>query len=172
MQEQLVPALVGVLALVTLGLAVALWRGRVHTRTELARARAEAAEVRAELAALEERLAAPEPAPPGAGPGYVITRVGEPDADADAGAPPVVEGTIDRTLFADLVLRETVVRAGGLAHGLRRALAPEVRNRIRFEVRREVRRSRKQRRADLREARRDWEARRRAEVRLDDGDAA
>jgi hypothetical protein len=172
MQEQLVPVLlggaVGVLALVTVGLAVALWRGRVHTRAELARAREEGAALRAEMAALEQRLA--ETAAPEERSDYVITRFGE--AEDDATAAPVVEGTIDRTLFADLVLRETVVRAGGLAHGLRRALSPEVRNRIRFEVRREVKRSRKQRRADLREARRAWEAHQRSAVRLDDGDAA
>ena len=42
-----------------------------------------------------------------------------------------------------------VIRAAGIAHGLRRALAPEARNRIRFEMKREVKRSRKQRRADL-----------------------
>ena len=163
------PALVGVLALVTLGLAVALWRGRVQTRRELARAHEESAELRAELAAIEQRLAEPAAPGPEEGSDYVITRVGEADDDGPA---PVVEGTIDRQLFADLVLRETVVRAGGFAHGLRRALSPEVRNRIRFEVRREVKRSRKQRRADLREARRAWQARQRAGVRLDDGDAA
>jgi hypothetical protein len=174
MQEQLVPVVlgsaVGVLALVTVGLAVALWRGRADTRRELARAREESVELRAELAAIEQRLAEPAVPTVEPGSGYVITRVGE--ADDEPTPAPVVEGTIDRQLFADLVLRETVVRAGGLAHGLRRALSPEVRNRIRFEVRREVKRSRKQRRADLREARREWEARQRAGVRLDDGDAA
>ena len=65
-------------------------------------------------------------------------------------------------LFADLVLRESVVQAASLASGLRRALAPETRNRIRFEMKREVKRARKQRRADLRQARREWEARQRA----------
>ena len=46
-------------------------------------------------------------------------------------------------------------------------------NRIRFEVRREIRRSRKQRKADLREARREWEARQRdADENTDDEDAA
>jgi hypothetical protein len=64
--------------------------------------------------------------------------------------------------FADLVLRESLVRAGALAAGLRRALAPEVRHRIRAEMKREVKRSRRQRRADLRQARREWEARQRA----------
>jgi hypothetical protein len=71
------------------------------------------------------------------------------------------------------VLRETVVQAASLAHGLRRALAPEMRNRIRFEMRREVKRSRKQRRADLKAARREWEARQRADLGLpDEEDAA
>ncbi len=69
------------------------------------------------------------------------------------------------------MLRETVVKAASLAHGVRRALSPESRNRIRFEVRREVRRSRKQRRSDLREARRDWEARQRGAL-TDDENAA
>ncbi|MCW2795677.1 hypothetical protein, partial [Nocardioides sp.] len=81
--------------------------------------------------------------------------------------------TVDGPLFADLVLRETVVQAASLARGLRRALAPEMRNRIRFEMRREVKRSRKQRRADLKAARREWEARQRADIDLpDEEDAA
>ena len=67
-------------------------------------------------------------------------------------------------LFADLVLRETVVKAAALVHGLRRALAPETRNRIRFEMRREVKRARKQRRADTRQARREWTSRQRAQM--------
>jgi len=95
-------------------------------------------------------------------PEYVITHVGEPEVTAEP--MPVVEPK----LFADIVLRETVVHAAGLAHGLRRALAPDSRNRIRFEIRREIKRSRKQRRADLREARREWEARQRAAVPQDE----
>jgi hypothetical protein len=89
---------------------------------------------------------------------YVITHLGEPEEEpAVEPAPTVAPG-----LFADLVLRETVVQTASLFHGVRRALAPETRNRIRFEMRREVKRSRKQRRADIREARREWEARQRA----------
>ena len=80
--------------------------------------------------------------------------------------------TVPAPLFADIVLRETVVQAAALAAGLRRALSPESRNRIRFEMRREVKRARKQRRADLREARREWEARQRAQVDLDEDSAA
>ena len=93
-------------------------------------------------------------------PDYVITHVGEvPDEPVPAVTP---------RLFADIVLRESVIWSAGLFHGLRRALAAESRNRIRFEMRREVKRSRKQRRADLREARREWEARQRASLAMED----
>ena len=37
-----------------------------------------------------------------------------------------------------MVLRETVVKAASLAHGVRRGLAPATRNRIRFEMKQEV----------------------------------
>ena len=89
---------------------------------------------------------------------YVITHLGEPEVEAV----PVAAPALPTSLFADIVLRETVVQAASLFHGVRRALSPENRNRIRFEMRREVKRSRKQRRADIREARREWEARQRA----------
>ena len=59
------------------------------------------------------------------------------------------------SLFADIVAREGLVRAAGVAHGLRRALAPASRNRIRFEMRRELRRARKQRKREMRAAWRD-----------------
>jgi hypothetical protein len=86
---------------------------------------------------------------------YVITRMGEP-----AVTEPVA--TLAAPVFADLVLKETVVQTASLFQGLRRALAPETRNRIRFHMRQEVKRSRKQRRAELREVRREWAARQRA----------
>ena len=91
--------------------------------------------------------------------------VGEPgehplDAEPAASAP-VPAASIDAPLFADLVLRESVVQVASFAQGLRRALAPETRNRIRFEMRREVKRSRRQRRQDNRLARRAWEAQQR-----------
>jgi len=70
--------------------------------------------------------------------------------------------TLDGAAFADVVLKETVVKAASLAHGVRRGLAPATRNRIRFEMKQEVRRSRKQRRADLKAAQRDLHARQRA----------
>jgi hypothetical protein len=69
---------------------------------------------------------------------------------------------VDGAAFADIVLRETVVKAASLAHGVRRGLAPATRNRIRFEMKQEVRRARKQRRADLKAAQRDLHARQRA----------
>ena len=70
-----------------------------------------------------------------------------------------VPARIDGKLFADIVARESVIKAAGLAHGLRRALSAENRNRIRFEMKREVKRSRKQRRADLKAALRQFHAR-------------
>ena len=70
--------------------------------------------------------------------------------------------TVPAPVFADLLLKETVVQTASLFQGLRRALDPETRNRIRFHMRQEVKRSRKQRRAELREVRREWAARQRA----------
>jgi hypothetical protein len=93
---------------------------------------------------------------------YVITRLGSPD-DVDT---PVEHP--DARLFADLVLRESVVKAASFAHGVRRGLSPENRNRIWFEMRREVKRARKQRKADEREAVREWKARQRASIREED----
>jgi hypothetical protein len=158
-EDSIVLAALGGLALLAIVLVVALLRLRTRTGRALEVAYAETEALRARLDQLEERLATPEPParPELSGmPEYTITALGRPE-EPDPEPP-----TIDRALFADLVLRETVVKAGGLVHGVRRALAPETRNRIRFEVRREIRRSRKQRKADLREARREWESRQRA----------
>ncbi len=91
-----------------------------------------------------------------AAPQFVITRIGEPEAEDE----PVP--TVPAPVFADLLLKETVVQTASLFHGLRRALSPETRNRIRFHMRQEVKRSRKQRRTELREVRREWAARQRA----------
>ena len=82
---------------------------------------------------------------------FVITRLGDPEPV------PVLE----TKLFADVVLRESVVKAASWVYGVRRALSPENRNRIRFEMRREVKRARKSRRAEEREAIREWRARQR-----------
>ncbi|MCW2842801.1 MAG: hypothetical protein JWN22_717 [Nocardioides sp.] len=170
------PSVLGALALLALVLAVVLMLGRARTERELRSARAEAGALRAQMDEIERRLPAParprEPA--GDPPDYVITHLGEEaTAPRHSGAAPGdgPGSRVDPALFADLVLRETVVRAASLAHGVRVALAPEVRNRIRFEMRREVRRARKQRRAELKEARRQLEARQRATL-TDDEDAA
>jgi hypothetical protein len=173
MQDWIVPAAAGALTLVALVLAVALLRARSRTERALAQAlaesQAETALLRDQLAALERRLDRPTATPEAS---FVITDLGleqSPDVATDgaAGAPP----TISSALFADLVLRETVVKAASLAHGVRRALDPETRNRIRFEMKREVKRARKQRKVDTREALRDWEARQRAAM-PEEGSAA
>ena len=90
-------------------------------------------------------------------PAYVVTRLDDPEQAASS------DRRIDGSLFADLVLRETMVRSVSLAYGLGRAFSPEARNRIWFLMRQEVKRSRKQRRADLRAARRHLADLRRAE---------
>lgn len=133
------------------------------TRRALVRVRHEADALVGRVAELEQRFAAQEAAGPGvpaatvaADREYVITHLGE-EPEAAAAAP-----VVPAPVFADLVLRESVVQAATLAAGLRRALSPETRHRIRFEMRREVKRARKQRRADLRAARRDLHDRERA----------
>jgi hypothetical protein len=167
MQDWIVPAAVGALALVTLVLAVALLRARSRTERVLAEAQAETAVLRDQVAALERRLDRPMTRPEAS---YVITDLGlgTTSDQAEVEQPTTAIGS---ALFADLLLRETVVKAASLAHGVRRALDAETRNKIRFEMKREVKRARKQRRADTREARREWEARQRAGL-SDDEDSA
>jgi hypothetical protein len=151
------------LLVVVLVLAVAVRRlGTRVSQLEAARAAEPATEARPAPAD------APVPEHPAS---YVITAL---DRDDDPATSTPVQGRIDGALFADIVAREGVIKAAGLAHGLRRALAPETRNRIRFEMRREVKRSRKQRRVDLKAALRDMQARERAQTagRRDEGDAA
>ncbi|NGZ99701.1 hypothetical protein G5V59_03030 [Nocardioides sp. W3-2-3] len=72
---------------------------------------------------------------------YLITDLGQ-----DRG-PRTPARVVPAPLFADILVRESVIKTAALAAGLRRALSPEVRNRIRFEMKREVKRSRKQRKA-------------------------
>jgi len=153
-------------ALLVLALAACLLTLR-RARRALEATRHEAAELRAVVEDVAARVDAGSADPSGASveaPQYLITDLG-----AELVEPPVAQ-RIEGRLFADIVLRETVVKAASLTHGVRRALAPETRNRIRFEIRREVKRSRKQRRADLKAARREWGAARRA--RPDEEDAA
>lgn len=144
--------LTGVLALLVVGVAALALRlaGRVASLESQV---AESRHVPVEVADAPEPFARE----------YVITHLGEPEPEPETVAP----SSVAPGMFADLVLRESVVQAASLFHGVRRALTPENRNRIRFEMRREVKRSRKQRRSDLRQARREWEARQRAAL-LDD----
>jgi hypothetical protein len=155
------------LALVALGLTVALARLRGRTRREVTAAHEETAELRSRLERLEREARGPAPRPVSVGHEYRITRVGEPEPDpaVSAGQP---TQDLDRAVFADLLLRESVIRVGSLAHGVRRAVSPESRNRIRFEMKREVRRARKQRRHEQRQAWREWQARQRSQVTDDD----
>jgi hypothetical protein len=96
---------------------------------------------------------------------YVITRLGEHGVEADA-------AHMEPRTFVDILAKESLVKSAGLAHGLRRALDPATRHRIRFEMRREVKRSKRDRKAEMKQAWREYQARQRAEVRLDEGDVA
>jgi len=143
---------------VALGLLVALARLRARTAIEIAAARDEAVVLRERLDRLEQERRTPAPPERADSREYRITGLGGSDPEDAAPA------EIERTVFADLLLRESVIRLGSLGHGVRRAMSAETRNRIRFEMKREVKRARKQRRAEQREAYRDWQARRRADV--------
>lgn len=150
-QEWLVPVASGVLIVLA---AAAVWL----LRREFSRARADVAATRAEARELRERIEelAGQVEPAHREPDqFVITQIGE------VAAPPAEPQRIEGRLFADIVLRESVVKAAALTYGVRRALAPETRNRIRFEMRREVKRSRKQRRATMRSIRREMHTRER-----------
>lgn len=164
-------ALVVTAALVAVLLAVVL-RDRRRVRAELAAARREAAELREQVAGLG---AADDGHRPAGTAEYVITDIGTPAPAGADGTP--TPGRIDGRLFADIVLRESLLRAAAATHGVRRVLAPETRNRVRFEMRREVKRARKERREELRAARRLLADRAREQVhehapRPADGDAA
>ncbi len=148
----------GVLALLALGLLVALLSLRARTSREVASVHAEAAELRHRLDELERERerARPRPQPVFQEREYTITGLAPPEP-TDTEEPVRLE----RAVFADQLLRESVIRLGSLSHGVRRALSPESRNRIRFEMRREVKRARKHRRVEQREAYREWQTRQR-----------
>jgi hypothetical protein len=153
-----------VLGLVCLVLVVALLR----VRAVASRVSTDLDVLRQQLDGLEQRMAesGPAAASPAAAPvEFVITDLGREEQPAE----PV---RIDGPAFADIVLKETVVKAASFAHGVRRGLAPATRNRIRFEMKQEVRRARKQRRADLKAARRDLHARQRAALAADTREAS
>ena len=157
MQEWIVPAALGALTLASVVIAVVLARSRATTARELRSVHAEVASLRAQVEDFERRPTPPARPRADADPDFVITRLVEGDALTTTATPTGTGGAaerVDSALFADLVLRETVVKAASLTHGLRRALAPETRNRIRFEMGREVKRARKQRRAEVKAARR------------------
>jgi len=153
--------------LVVVALALVTLRGRRRVARRMDAAHTEAEALRVQIEEIQRRLA--EPPAVRDEREYVITGLGGADAPS-----PTTESApmVPAPVFADIMLRETVLQAASMAAGLRRALSPEVRNRIRFEMRREVKRARKQRRADLREARREWEARQRERVDLDEDSAA
>lgn len=148
-------ATLGAVLLVVVLLVAALLRSHRRQVSVLEAARAEVAALAARLEAVE-RTAPVAASARADDTEYVVTMLGR-EEEPDEPAP-----VVPAPLFADLVLREGAVQAASLAAGLRRALAPETRHRIRFEMRREVKRARKQRRADLREAKRQYDARQRS----------
>jgi hypothetical protein len=148
----------GLLCLVLLALVVLLGR---RLRAATARSRAEVTDLQERLERLEAAQAAPAAAAPAAPVEFVITDLGR---AGTSGGPDPEPAHLDGPAFADIVLKETVVKAASLVHGVRRGLDPATRNRIRFEMKQEVRRSRRQRRADLKAAQRDLHARQRAEL--------
>jgi hypothetical protein len=158
-RDQIVLLAVCGLALLCLVLLVALVRvraGAARTATDLRLLRERVDHLEQQRHVTPEReaaVAAPLE--------FVITDLGKPE-------PPDEPVRLDGPAFADIVLKETVVKAASFAHGVRRGLAPATRNRIRFEMRQEVRRSRKQRRSDLKAAQRDLHARQRAALAADD----
>jgi hypothetical protein len=143
---------VGVLAVLCLVLLMAL----VRIRSSARRTARELDSMRQRLDDLEQQSVVRPAARAATAPvEFVITDLGR-----EQPTPALVR--LDAPAFADIVLKETVVKAASLAHGVRRGLAPATRNRIRFEMKQEVRRARKQRRADLKAAQRDLQARERA----------
>ena len=148
----------GAIALVLLVVCALLWRSSRRLTARLGELEAALAQ---QTASTPHAAAAPIATTEGAQPAaYVITAIDEAADEPE----PAVPARIDGALFADIVARETVIKAAALAHGLRRGLSAESRNRIRFEMKREVKRSRKQRRADLKAALRDYQARERARM--------
>lgn len=150
--------------LVAFALAVALVRTRRSTQRQLDRSHELQEELLLRLSALEQPV--PTARPAGGVAEFVITEVGtqsgtEPGTEpvADAGVGPEAPTRIEGRLFADVVLRESVVKAASWTHGVRTALTAENRNRIRFEMKRETKRSSKQRKADAKEALRQYYAR-------------
>jgi hypothetical protein len=155
------------LAAVCLVLLALVWILALRLRSATAGSRAEVAALRERLERLEQHPPAPVAAYAAPPVEFVITDLGAPGTGYES--EPV---HLDHAAFADVVLKETVVKAASLVHGVRRGLAPETRNRIRFEMKQEVRRSRKQRRADVKAAQRDLHARQRAALAAESREAS
>jgi hypothetical protein len=160
--DQFVALALGGLTLVCLLLVLA----QMRLRATASRMATDLTGLRDRLDALERRSGDMSAAAPVTAPvEFVITDLGREE-------PPAEPVHLDGPAFADIVLKETVVKAASFAHGVRRGLAPATRNRIRFEMKQEVRRSRKQRRADLKAAQRDLRARQRAALAADAREAS
>lgn len=143
----LVLGLVLVVAVVLL--TVALVRSRAQTHSALAEAR----ESRQELLRRLEQLERPVGSVSEGVQEFVITDVGVPDPE-----PPAVPTRIEGRLFVDVLVRETVVKAASWTHGVRVGLSAENRNRLRFEMRRETKVAARRRKADIKEALRQYYA--------------
>lgn len=162
------------LALAAVVLLVVLTRVRALAARQVSEAIEETRRLQQRLDRLEQQLPGTTTGEDPHGRGYRITGlVLDPDSlrppDSTSGptsSPAPVR--LERTVFADVLLRESMIRLGSLAYGVRRAMSPEARNRIRFEMKREVKRSRKERRAEQREAYREWQARQRDRLAGDD----
>lgn len=158
----------GVLCAVATALALVALVLALLARRRAQRAESQVAEMAARIGVLES-LPAPQPTPrPTSRPrpdaeaeqsAYVITHVDRSSAH-EVRTP--VAGPIDGRLFVDIVARESVVKAASWTHGLRRALSAEHRNRVRFAVRQETRRAGRDRRAETKQALREFRARERA----------
>ena len=162
--EQVGLAAAGAVALVALAVALL-----AHRRAR--RAESLASSLVERVALLSTPAAQSPPVADSGTTAFLITQVGEPDEESDeergaAAAVPVAR-PIDGRLFTDIVARETVVKAAGWTHGLRRALSTETRNRIRFAVRQETKAAGRERRAEMKQALREFRARERAAVRED-----
>ena len=138
------------------------------------RARRRAVRAESLAASLAEHIGASRPpagaTPDGASPddrgvldhadnAYVITRM---DSGEEPEQAVPFARAIDGRLFTDIVAREAVVKAASWTAGLRRALSASNRNRIRFEVRQEIRRTGRERRAETKQALREFRERERS----------
>lgn len=147
-------ATASVLALVALLVGL---RARARALRAEARADVLARELSERVALLESPVTTAPPAPSGEDEATFVITALRPDV-----APQPVAREIDGRLFTDIVAREAVVAAASWTHGVRRALSAETRNRIRFEVRRETRRAGRERRAEMKQALREFRARERS----------